>query len=280
MLLQSTGGLTRAGKQCLWLKWKDLLQGLATGRSSDTPSRGRRSPIKLVGNSGLRQQIVNSTFRLLALSVVFSALVRCAVADELSPEDPLRVMTFNVRFGTADDGENSWPRRRDFLVRTIRAFDPDILGLQEAMPLQIETLRKAFATHDYVGRSREKDNPNGEQCAVLVRRERFEIRRSGTFWLSAIPEEVGSKSWDAALPRISTWVDLIDHRAGDRALRCYNAHFDHVGNQSRLESAKLLRAAGSNRSSISHWSSSAISTLPTTEKYTRLWWVAPTRLTD
>jgi len=36
--------------------------------------------------------------------------------------------------------------------------------------------------------------------------------RDGTFWLSETPEKVGSKGWDAALPRIMTWVKLKDLR--------------------------------------------------------------------
>src|SRR5688500_8850186 len=44
---------------------------------------------------------------------------------------PLRVMSFNVRYGTARDGDDHWDKRKDFLVETIKAFDPDIMGTQE-----------------------------------------------------------------------------------------------------------------------------------------------------
>lgn len=180
--------------------------------------------------------------RAFCMAIVFSICPEQGMADDQVETSTLRVMTFNIRFGTADDGENSWSHRRDFLVHTIRQFDPDILGLQEALPMQIEFLQQSLPSYDYVGRSREKDNPQGEQCALLIRRERFEIKQSGTFWLSETPEEVGSKSWDAALPRIATWVELVDRWAGGWQLRCFNVHLDHVGQQSRLESARLLRA--------------------------------------
>ncbi len=154
----------------------------------------------------------------------------------------LRVMTFNIRYGTANDGENSWPQRRELLCQTIRAYDPDILTLQEALPLQIDFLLKALPAYQHVGRSREKDNADGEQCAMLLRRARFEIRQSDTFWLSETPQVVGSQSWDASLPRIATWVEVSDRWAAGRLLRCYNVHLDHIGKQSRLESARLVRA--------------------------------------
>ena len=43
----------------------------------------------------------------------------------------LKIMTFNIRYGQADDGDNSWPRRRDLVIARIRAHDPDLIGLQE-----------------------------------------------------------------------------------------------------------------------------------------------------
>src|SRR3712207_6150887 len=50
----------------------------------------------------------------------------------------LRVMSFNVRYGDADDGNDAWKFRRDLVARTIRRFDPDLLGVQEALNLQCD----------------------------------------------------------------------------------------------------------------------------------------------
>ncbi|MCG2786090.1 MAG: endonuclease/exonuclease/phosphatase family protein [Anaerolineae bacterium] len=43
----------------------------------------------------------------------------------------LKVMTFNIRYGTATDGDNPWTRRKNLVIERIRSFDPDLLGLQE-----------------------------------------------------------------------------------------------------------------------------------------------------
>ena len=53
---------------------------------------------------------------------------------------------------------------------------------------------------------------------------------------------MGSKGWDAALPRIATWVKLRD-RVNNQAkpILFLNTHFDHRGQQARRESAKLIR---------------------------------------
>ena len=64
---------------------------------------------------------------------------------------------------------------------------------------------------------------------------------SGTFWLSETPERPGSKSWDSSLPRIATWVRLRDRATGDREICFLNTHWDHRGNQARVEIGKLIR---------------------------------------
>ncbi|HEX9970793.1 MAG TPA: endonuclease, partial [bacterium] len=36
--------------------------------------------------------------------------------------DEIKIMTFNIRYGTADDGENSWEFRKDFLIETLKKY--------------------------------------------------------------------------------------------------------------------------------------------------------------
>lgn len=155
---------------------------------------------------------------------------------------PIRVMTFNIRYGTAPDGENAWTNRRDFLVDTIRAFDPDLLGTQETLDFQRDVLAAALPDHEAFGAGREDGGDRGEMCAVFVRRSRFERLAGGHFWLSETPDVPGSRSWDSALPRMVTWVKLRDRRSPDAppVLFC-NTHFDHRGARARLESARRLR---------------------------------------
>src|SRR4051812_6573848 len=69
--------------------------------------------------------------------------------------DRLRVMSFNVRFGTALDGGNSWPFRRELLFKTIEAFGPDLLGTQEVLAFQGRQLHERLKGYDIVGVGRE-----------------------------------------------------------------------------------------------------------------------------
>ncbi len=74
--------------------------------------------------------------------------------------------------------------------------------------------------------------------------------KSHTFWLSETPAIAGSKNWDAAITRVCTWAWVKD-KINRKKMLVLNTHFDHIGQQARLESAKLIRKtinsiAGSN----------------------------------
>lgn len=156
------------------------------------------------------------------------------------PTHAIRIMSFNLRYGTANDGDNRWELRKDLVVETIRGLDPDILGTQETLPFQAEFLQQHLTDHVYIGRSREPDNANGEQCGIFIRKNRFYDLEQGHFWLSETPDVPGSKSWDSSLPRMVTWLKLFDRTTG-RTLYVFNTHFDHRGSKAREESAKLVR---------------------------------------
>ncbi|MBL8849690.1 MAG: endonuclease/exonuclease/phosphatase family protein [Planctomycetaceae bacterium] len=169
----------------------------------------------------------------------------CLFAVDTSAADPersLRVMTFNIRYGTADDGENAWDRRREFLVETIHAFDPDLLGTQETLAFQRDYLAEQLPEYTAFGAGRDDGKEQGEMAALFFRSERFEQLDGGHFWLSETPDVPGSKSWDSALTRIVTWVRLRDRQSPDAApLVYFNTHFDHRGVEARRHSAELLR---------------------------------------
>jgi endonuclease/exonuclease/phosphatase family metal-dependent hydrolase len=157
----------------------------------------------------------------------------------LGDEGLLRVMSFNIRYGTAQDGADAWPKRRGFVGDVVRRFQPDLLGTQETLPFQASQLGEDVPGYEYVGWSRDASE-SGEQCGIFVRAERFEVVESGQFWLSERPEEKFSKSWDSSLPRVATWVKLRERGGQGRRLLFVNTHFDHRGVIARRESAALL----------------------------------------
>jgi endonuclease/exonuclease/phosphatase family metal-dependent hydrolase len=153
----------------------------------------------------------------------------------------VRVMSFNIRYGTANDGDNHWEKRKDLLIETIKAFDPDLLGTQETLGFQRDFLARQMPQYDLLGVGRDDGGERGEMTALYYKRTRFEKLDGGHFWLSETPEQPGSKSWDTSLTRMVTWVKLRDRlQPKAKPLAFFNTHFDHRGEIARLESARLL----------------------------------------
>lgn len=65
---------------------------------------------------------------LILIAVLLTSMIGICYAARDEQHTDIRVMTFNIRYGTAKDGENHWDLRKDFLIETIRAFGPDLLG--------------------------------------------------------------------------------------------------------------------------------------------------------
>ncbi len=166
-----------------------------------------------------------------------------AVAQEAAehPPLPLRVLSFNVRYNNPGDGINAWPNRTDRVAGLIRFYEPDVAGLQEVLVGQLHDLEQRLPDYAWVGVGRDDGMDAGEFSPILYRPDRLELVETGTFWLSQTPDSVGSRSWDAALPRIATWAVFSDRATGHR-LHAFNTHFDHRGAEARLGSARLLRS--------------------------------------
>jgi endonuclease/exonuclease/phosphatase family metal-dependent hydrolase len=151
----------------------------------------------------------------------------------------LRVMTYNIRLATTADSVNYWPNRKDKVVGLLRYHHPDLLGVQEALPGQITDLDAALPGYTRYGVGRDDGQQKGEFSAIYFRKDRFKRLDSGTFWLSLEPTKPGSKSWDAAITRICSWVKLKDLQTR-RVFYHFNTHFDHRGQVAREKSAELI----------------------------------------
>jgi endonuclease/exonuclease/phosphatase family metal-dependent hydrolase len=159
----------------------------------------------------------------------------------------LGVLTFNIRYGTADDGDDAWDLRKHMVFEVLRTQAADSLGLQEALNGQLREIDVAVSEYARVGVGRNDGKLAGEFSPILYKLKRLEVLTSGTFWLSETPEVPGSKSWGASHPRICTWAHLREKITG-RAYFHYNVHFDHQSETAKTESAKLLMQRVAQRS--------------------------------
>lgn len=174
-------------------------------------------------------------------------------APEGESDELLRVMSFNIRFGTANDGANAWPHRREMVFDLIRAKGGDVVGLQEALRFQIDEIIAACPDYAFVGVGRDDGRDAGEFAPILYRPDRWRLIEQGTFWFSDTPDAPGSTSWGNSIPRICTWALLApvatDHAAG--AFLIYNVHLDHRSENSRVRSAEaIVRRAVADRARL------------------------------
>ncbi len=149
----------------------------------------------------------------------------------------MKVATFNLRLNIAWDSANAWPHRKEMVRDLIQYHQFDVFGVQEALIDQMKDL-DAMGTHAHVGVGRNDGKEGGEFSAIFYNKEKYELIKSGNFWLSPTPE-VPSKGWDAAYIRICTWAQLVEKTSG-KAFYFFNTHFDNEGVQARENSAKMI----------------------------------------
>ncbi len=178
-------------------------------------------------------------FKLLLIYIILLSSSAMTFAQELS--SVTRVMSFNIRYGTAKDGDNHWDLRKEFLIATIAAFDPDLLGTQETLGFQRDYIAEHLPNYKSVGVGRVDGKLNGEMAALFFKKDRYTKLEEGHFWLSESPQIPGSVSWDSSLTRMVTWVRLKDLKSSGNNVIFFNTHFDHIGVTARNESARLLR---------------------------------------
>jgi endonuclease/exonuclease/phosphatase family metal-dependent hydrolase len=185
---------------------------------------------------------MRQAWRHLSLAVlVWSAGPWRLAAQPVKGAPELRVMSFNLRYGTAADGDNQWSRRQDLLADTINRYQPDLLGTQEGLDFQIDFLRQQMPRYTVFGVGREDGQRKGEFAAIFYRTDRFEVVESGHYWLSPTPDKPGSVGWDAAQTRMVTWMKLRIKGADAPLLLVQNTHLDDQGAKARLESARMMR---------------------------------------
>lgn len=150
----------------------------------------------------------------------------------------LEVMSYNIRFQTENDGENSWSKRKDHLTNQIKFYEPDILGVQEAVISQLMHFENEMDNYKYIGVGRDDGKEAGEFSAIFYDLRKVDILDEGTFWLSETPGEV-SVGWDAAMERVCTYGKFKE-KDSDKKFWVFNTHFDHIGKEARENSARLI----------------------------------------
>lgn len=162
----------------------------------------------------------------------------CVFAFALLQAQTHQIATFNVRFDNPRDEGNLWKDRAPHVMQLIQFHQIGLFGTQEGLTHQIKEMSKGLG-YEYLGVGRDDGAEKGEYTAILFDPKRYKLEDSGTFWLSPTPE-TPSKGWDASLNRICTWGKFKDQKG--KRFYVFNIHYDHIGQQAREESSKLVAA--------------------------------------
>lgn len=152
-------------------------------------------------------------------------------------QENFTIMSYNIRLGSVDDGENHWDLRKQHLVDLIQYYEPDFLGTQEGQSPQLKFIQANLKGYEFIGKPRTLDE-NGEFTAIFYKKDQFEILEQNTFWLSETPDQI-SKGWDADYERIATYV-LFKDKKSKKQIWVLNTHFDHIGKEARRNSALMI----------------------------------------
>ena len=71
--------------------------------------------------------------------VAFLSLFFCL---NLLSEQEVSLMTYNIRMSTESDGADAWSKRKEYLTSQVLFYAPDVMGVQEALPEQMDYLGK------------------------------------------------------------------------------------------------------------------------------------------
>jgi endonuclease/exonuclease/phosphatase family metal-dependent hydrolase len=79
----------------------------------------------------------------------------------------VRVMTYNIRMDTVNDGINQWNLRKNRVFRLIQQYQPDLIDVQEALSHQLADLYAAFPSFGWYGIGRDDSKDKGEFSAIF-----------------------------------------------------------------------------------------------------------------
>jgi endonuclease/exonuclease/phosphatase family metal-dependent hydrolase len=174
----------------------------------------------------------------LIVSAVLMVLPFTSSAQKQTRDYDLKVMSYNIRMGTAKDGTNSWEYRYPATAMMIQDQKPDVFGVQEAFDFQIRFIEDNFTDYDCVGVGRDNGKSEGEHMSIFWNKKTIKMIKWGTFWLSETPEKP-SKGWDAACKRTATWALMKDKNTG-KMFYFVNTHLDHRGSEARRQGLNLI----------------------------------------
>ena len=140
----------------------------------------------------------------------------------------MKVVTFNIRCDYGQDGRNQFSNRKSLILKKIEQEKPDLIGFQEVLPHVAAWLKESLTQYSIIGCGRSSDLRD-EQMSIAYRKDRMNLIRMETWWLSPTPDVPGSRYEEqSTCPRTATEAVFEDLQSG-KVFRIINTHLDHIG---------------------------------------------------
>ena len=160
----------------------------------------------------------------------------------------IKIMTFNLRVNTPNDGINEFFLRSERVLKAIRDENPDLIGFQEDKDEMRAFLRRELPDYTILGCG-STNTLNHAGNSIAYKTDRFEVIDLETRWFSETPSVFGSTYGgdQSKYPRCYRHARLhvLD---GGEIIHFINLHTDHLGQNARmLESrqlAEVIRSCG------------------------------------
>lgn len=175
------------------------------------------------------------------LTILSAILLPSILLAQSSKDNIVTIISYNVRIGSVNDGENSWEYRKPSSTAMINSLKPDVIGFQEALEYQTNYLAENAKGYGLIGKGHDRGATKCEHMAMLYNKRTTELISWGTFWLSDTPG-VASVGWDGGYERSATWALLKDKKS----LRKYiviNTHLDNEGDLARKRGLDVILSA-------------------------------------
>lgn len=180
-----------------------------------------------------------------------------ALSCAANADSVIQVLTFNLRYASAADGDNAWintnqsPQRREVAVRVITNRNPDLIGFQEGEDSQLDWLAAQLPAYEFV-RRRPSGGSGAENAAFAFKTNVLELLDRDVFSLGPAP---GGGYWNntpgtnfepwvffpdmgLGFPRLALW-GRFRWRATGQDFLFHTTHFD-FNDTPQIGSARLI----------------------------------------
>lgn len=151
------------------------------------------------------------------------------------------IISYNIRRkGPENLPARLWERRLPSIAHCINTELPGILGLQEALPEQINDLVTACPDYAYFGTGRGSTWfgwGKNEHNPIFYKKSQFTLLAQGTFHINS-PSLVKRKQ-KGLLPRICTWGHFKENKTG-KTFYVYNTHLDNKYHKARINELRII----------------------------------------